>query len=84
MTQKKAMADANSSCCEMKIENGLHLMQIDVDAEQEIEKMHGMEVLINSMQGGISEEEEEQQDELTQAELDELAGSPLSVSKESS
>jgi hypothetical protein len=74
MTRKKAMEDAKSHH-ETQIENHLHVMQIQADAEQGTEKMHAMEVFVNSMRGDLSEEEEEQQGKLTQAHLDELAGS---------
>jgi hypothetical protein len=79
MTQKKAMEDAKTHCA-LQIENDLNAMQIKVDAEEQVDKMHEMESFINSMQGELSEEEEEEQtDELTQAKLDELAGFRRSI-----
>jgi hypothetical protein len=75
MTRKKAMDDAKTHHAS-QIENDLNGMQIEIDAEEQVNKMHEIELSINSVQGELSEEEEEEWvDELTQAELDELSGS---------
>jgi hypothetical protein len=75
MTRKKAMEDAKTHHSS-QIKNDLNAMQIEVDAGEQIDKMKKMELFINSMQGELSEQEEEEQvDELTQSELDQLAGS---------
>jgi hypothetical protein len=46
MTLKRAMEDAKSHC-KTQIKNDLHAMQIEVDAEQETEKMHAMEAFVS-------------------------------------
>jgi hypothetical protein len=75
MTRKKAREDAKTHCAS-QIDNDLNAMQIEIDAGEQIGKMKKMELFINSMQGELSEQEEEgPTDELTQSELDQLTGS---------
>jgi hypothetical protein len=76
MTRKKAMQDAKAHCA-WQIDNDLNAMQIEIDSEEQIDKMKKMELFINtSVQGELSEQEEEgPTDELTQSELDQLTGS---------
>jgi hypothetical protein len=83
MTRKKATADAKTKF-ETQAQDELHLMETDNDnlrekklyndAIQELDKMRTMEVYINNP---IDEEESDIDidDDLTQAELDELAAS---------
>jgi hypothetical protein len=75
MTRKKAMQDAKARHAS-QIDNDLNVMQIEIDSEEQIDKMKKMELFINSMQGELSEQEEEgPTDELTQSKLDQLTGS---------
>jgi hypothetical protein len=76
MTRKKAMQDAKAHYA-LQIDNDLNAMQIEIDSEeQQNDKVKKMELFINSMQGELSEQEEEEPtDELTQSELEQLTGS---------
>jgi hypothetical protein len=75
MTRKKAMQDAKAHHAS-QIDNDLNAMQIEIDSEEQIDKMKKMEPFINSMQGELSDQEEEgPTDELTQSEPDQLTGS---------
>jgi hypothetical protein len=72
MTRRKAMEDAKSRY-ESKFQDELNAIEIDESATQEREKMRTMELFINDLVDEPSDMEEEE--ELTQAELDELAAS---------
>ena len=73
MTRKKALADAKVRF-DTQVQEDLHALEINDVAKLEIEKMRAMELFINNP---IEEESdfEEESDELTQAELEELAAS---------
>jgi hypothetical protein len=73
MTQKKAMEDAKTSF-DKQVKEELHALEINNDAAQELEKMRTMELFINHPINDESDMEEEN-DELTQVELDELTAS---------
>ena len=75
MTKKKVMQEAKAKY-DSQLRDDLNAMEINEHETQEREKMHSMEVFMNNI---IDEEDSmEEEDELTQAELDELTTS-LSV-----
>jgi translation elongation factor P/translation initiation factor 5A len=74
ITRKKALEDAKSQY-ESQAQEELHQIEIKENAAQELDKMRQMELFINNMvedESNVMEEE----DELTQAKLDEPTASP--------
>jgi hypothetical protein len=69
MTCKKAMQDAKTKF-DAQVQDELHALEICNNATQELQKMQDMQVFINHPVPSI---ESESDNDLTQAELDELA-----------
>jgi hypothetical protein len=73
MTRKKALEDAKSQY-ESQAQEELHQIEIKENAAQELDKMRQMELFVNNMVEDESDVMVEE-DDLTQAELDELTAS---------
>lgn len=82
MTRKKALNDARAQYeiqAEAQAQAELNAIQINDHANHELEKMRQMELFITDMvdddESDVASDMEEEEEELTQAELDELTGS---------
>ncbi len=82
MTPKKALNDARAQYeiqAEAQAQAELNAIQINDHANHELEKMRQMELFITDMvdddESDIASDMEEEEEELTRAELDELTGS---------
>jgi hypothetical protein len=82
MTPKKALNDARAQYeiqAEAQAQAELNAIQINDHANHELEKMRQMELFITDMvdddESDVASDMEEEEEELTQAELDELTGS---------
>jgi hypothetical protein len=74
MTRKKVMEDGKAHY-KMQTQDKLNAIQINENATQELEKMKTMELFINNLIDEEGDSMEEEEDELTQAKLDELTAS---------
>jgi hypothetical protein len=66
------MRDAKTKF-DAQVQDELHAIEIRENAAQEVQKMNDMEVFVNNLVPSIESESDD--DELTQAELEELASS---------
>jgi hypothetical protein len=74
MTRKKALGDAKARF-EAQAQEEMHALELNKDTAQELQKMRDMELFVNNPIDDESDMEERSDDDLTQAELDELAAS---------
>ena len=74
MTRKKALEDAKARF-DLQVQEEMHVLELNKDAAQELEKMKAMELFINNPIEDESDTGEASDDDLTQAELEELAAS---------
>jgi hypothetical protein len=72
MTCKKAMQDAKTKF-DAQVQDELHVLETSITEAQERRKMQDMEAFINHPTDDEESDTEEEIDDLTQAELDELA-----------